>query len=714
MDSTTKVGIAGTLHTRAAIVPSSFNAEQRTVEVTWTTGARGLRRSLRGSYYEELEVSEQACDLSRLNNGAPLLAAHDGFELGAVLGVVERAWIDKGIGHATVRFSKRTEVEPVLSDVRDGILRHISVGYDVQKYEEVGQHEDVPVYRATRWQPAEISFVPMGFDDAAVVRALSDPSLAVDVPVIRKERSMPEATPAVVTPPKVRGECNCDELDPSDDSEAWEECECDDAERAHAGESKGDRIARMKRNAEKCKARKAARVAKAASGGGSPAPAAAVVTPPAIDPVKAERDRVVEIQRMVRAHRLPDELAQRLITDVVLIADARKVVIDELEKRDIAMHGQRETHGQVEAGTDGGDKVLRGVANALLHRINPGANALEAGNPFRGMRLLETARYFFEARGIRTAGWGPLELASAALGLTARAVSHTISDYPSVLADVANKSLRQAYMEAPQTFGPISRRVSLNDFKNRNVVQLGEAPTLDKVLEGAEFTRGTIGNGKETYALSTYGKVFAITRQALINDDLDAFSRVPMLFGRSARNLESDLAWKQITSNPTMATDSVALFHATHSNLTGSGTVISVTSMGVARSAMRKQKGLDGVMRMNLQPKYLIVPTALETVADQLVSTALLAQQTSNVNVFSGRLTVITEPRLDDDSATAWYVAADPGQIDIIECGYLDGQDGPFVETRIGFEVDGLEIKARHDFAAKVLDFRGLYKNPGA
>src|SRR6185503_5900894 len=129
---------------------------------------------------------------------------------------------------------------------------------------------------------------------------------------------------------------------------------------------------------------------------------------------------------------------------------------------------------------------------------------------------------------------------------------HTTSDFANLLADVANKTLRQAYEEAPQTFKTISLQVSLPDFKPSNRVQIGDAPALLEVKEHGEFSRGTIGDGKEVYQLATFGRIFAITRQALINDDTDAFSRVATMFGRAARNLESDLVWVTITSNPTM------------------------------------------------------------------------------------------------------------------------------------------------------------------
>jgi hypothetical protein len=291
---------------------------------------------------------------------------------------------------------------------------------------------------------------------------------------------------------------------------------------------------------------------------------------------------------------------------------------------------------------------------------------------------------------------------------------HTTSDFANLLADVANKTLRQAYEEAPQTWGPISRRTTLPDFKPVKRLQLGEAPALVEVGEHGEFTFGTIGEGKEQFQLLTYGRRFAITRKALINDDTDAFSRVPTLFGRSARNLESDLVWAQITGNPVMG-DGVVLFHtASHFNLSSSSDAISVAAIGAGRAALRVQKGVDLVTLLNLFPLFLIVPAGKETIADQFVSQNLMASQSSNVNPFAGRLKVIAEPRLDVNSATAWYLSADPSQIDIMEHAYLEGEEGPMVESRVGWEVDGLEVKCREDFAAKVIDYRGLWKNPGA
>jgi hypothetical protein len=235
-----------------------------------------------------------------------------------------------------------------------------------------------------------------------------------------------------------------------------------------------------------------------------------------------------------------------------------------------------------------------------------------------------------------------------------------------------------------------------------------------KVNEGGEFKRGTLAEGRESYRVETYGRVVAVTRQVLINDDLDAFTCIPAMYGTAIATLESDVVWGIILANAAMS-DSIALFHQNHGNLANPATALSVTAIGAARAAMARQTGLDRKTILNVRPAYLIVPASLELAAEQLVAQNLVPAQTGNVVPSSIRtLTPISEPRLDAASLTAWYLAANPGQIDTIEYAYLEGQQGATIETRNGFDVDGVEIKCRLDFGAKAIDWRGLYRNPGA
>jgi hypothetical protein len=74
---------------------------------------------------------------------------------------------------------------------------------------------------------------------------------------------------------------------------------------------------------------------------------------------------------------------------------------------------------------------------------------------------------------------------------------------------------------------------------------------------------------------------------------------------------------------------------------------------------------------------------------------------------YNQALNVIVEPRIID---SRWFLAAKPGMVDTIEYAFLDGEGELFTEQRIGFDVDGLEIKARMVFGCKAIDYRGLFQ----
>jgi len=426
-----------------------------------------------------------------------------------------------------------------------------------------------------------------------------------------------------------------------------------------------------------------------------------------------ERARIRGIMDGCQAARIPVDMMKRLIDDKVPLVTAQAQILDELRKRGGDERGPQVSHVS-DAHVLVKDNLIHvraGIENSLLHRFHPEQFKLtDTGRNYRGMNLLDVARAYLQARGVRVTDMTKNQIAGEALGLTNRAGMHTTSDFSDLLADVANKTLRAAYAEQPQTWAPLTQRRTLPDYKTAKLLQFGDAPSLLEIKEHGEYTSGTISEGKEIYQLIKYGRKFAITREAIINDDTDAFSRLPMMFGRKSRILESDLVWAQITSNPTMG-DGNALFSAAHGNLETDGDHIDIDSLGRARASLRVQTSLDGSF-LNLSARYILVPTTLETKADQFV-TVIQPQIAGNVNPFQGKLQVIAEPRLDAASATAWYTASSPDQIDMIVVAYLEGEEGPQVESRVGFDVDGVEIKCRLDFGTKVVDWRGFHKDPG-
>ncbi|MBU9710145.1 hypothetical protein KSP24_25055, partial [Paenibacillus sp. AK121] len=431
------------------------------------------------------------------------------------------------------------------------------------------------------------------------------------------------------------------------------------------------------------------------------------------DAIRAgEHRRTADILSLCQRHALPADFGADLSARGVDLDAARSAILDRLASQNPTTRGAETVPAQA-GGPSATDIGFRdALTAALMHRHAPAQNALDGNaREFRGMTLMEMARFSLERRGTNTRGMSKMELAGAALSLRADVGLHSTSDFPSILANVANKTLRQGYDSTPRTFTAWARQVSIPDFKTVQRTQLGGAPDLLKVPESGEFTYGTIGEGKETYALATYGRIIGITRQTIINDDLNAFARIPAAFGASAADLESDLVYSILTGNPTMG-DAVALFHATHGNL-GTAAAISETSLTEAYELYAKQKGLEGRL-IAIQPRYIVVPPGTRAVEARKNVTQTTPAQVSGVNAFANRLEIIEEARLlPAAGAKPWFLAADPSRIDTVEFGYLEGNNGVYTETRNGFEVDGIEIKARHDFAYKAIDWRGLFQNVG-
>ena len=671
----------------AELAPNSVDPNARTVEVIWSAGARVRRASFFGEPYdEELSLDPAHVRLDRLNAGAPFLKVHEVDTLDAVIGSVVpgSARIENGRGIAQVRISERADVEPIWRDIQAGHIRAVSIGYQVHRFDISKPDGGRELWRAVDWTPFEVSAVPVGADPAAGFRAKGEHHDCVlhrrDAPTEKGTSPMTDTSPAAPA-------------EETPETAATEEITMTDA-KPGAAEAQ-TRTAEMRSQP------------KSASQGAAPAATDAPDREAiATRAREAERDRVSTIYDLAGRLNLERGFAEDLVKRGVSVDESRRLILDQVA----AKSDETRTFPHVSVPLGGRDERITrrdAVANALLHRYSPTLFPLEeAARQYRGMTLLELARESLGNSGVNTRGLSRDEVATRAL--------HSTSDFPEILSAVTNKTLRQAYDAYPRTFALFCRQVLATDFKSMHRVQLGEAPQLLEVGESGEFKRGTLGESKESYKVKTYGRVVAITRQTLINDDLDAFTRIPAMYGNSIAQLESDVVWGIITSNPAMA-DGNALFHTTHKNLAGTGAALDVSSVGAARAAMAKQTGLDKKTVLNVRPAFLIVPASLELKAEQLVAQSLVPAATASVVPQSIRtLAPISEPRLDAASETAWYLAASPNQIDTIEYAYLEGQQGAYIETRNGFDVDGVEIKCRLDFGAKAIDWRGLYKNPGA
>ncbi len=442
--------------------------------------------------------------------------------------------------------------------------------------------------------------------------------------------------------------------------------------------------------------------------------------------LKADSTRRKQIVALGKEHKIDAAYVQGLCDRNVTVAMARELCILEQTQRPIKA-GATVTGGQNLALVG----LSEGISDAILLRSGVRVEKPnERANQFRGLPVLGMYRQHLILHGLSEAWhFTPSRLVDL---LSRRrleqaypdvALAMSTSDFTNILLDAINKSLTRAYEDAPTTWDRWARRTTAPDFKTINVVSLSESPDLTARYEGGEFNYVSLGDSKETYVLVEYAGGILLTRRSLINDDLDAFNRIPMLQGLAAARKEEDVAYAIITANANLA-DGGALFNDTvttttggHANHIDSGGAITVTTMAATEKLMMLQKGPKNAARLDLVPVHLLVPVAIKAVAEQFLSSiADPANDKSSavVNPYTNRFQLTVNARLDDDSSTAWYLFADNGQIDTIEVAFLESEQTPVLLQETDFDTDDQKFKVRHTVAAKAIDFRGVVKNDGA
>lgn len=646
---------------------ANIDREQRTADVLLYSGAAVLR----GGFFtevHELEFSLEAghTRLERLRSGLmPVLEEH-GYAhnssmtslLDSVLGVFVGGEITPQGLVCTLRFGKHELAERRWQQVNEGLLGNLSVGAYLHTVKDVTpEGARRKRLRATDWEPFEGSLVAVGADPRATFLSAS---LSIDCEL---ECSM--------TP---------DELN-------------DDPNQA-AATTAGHQVA-----ATAAPVPAPVQAPRATAQGGEEA-------------VLAERQRTADIRAGVRRFDLGDELADRLVAEGLSIEQARARILDELAARaDGFDRGGHTSHQRATVQNRPSPSAeLRGAAvEGLLHRFRGDLfPATERSRPYVTMRLTDLARECLEVGGTRTRGMSGDEVARLAM--------QTSADFPAIVRDAATNSIRRQYQEMPRTWEPITSIGTATDFKPIHRAQLSAAPTLEAVGEAGEIKTGALKDSSESYVVVEHSKIVALTRRAIVNDQIDAFTRVPQLFAAAAARAMSDVAWNRILANAPMS-DGNALFSNNHGNL-GVQVLADETDIAELALKLRQQTGQQGEA-LNLGPAVLIVPPQLELVARKLIAN-LTPAKAGDVNPWAQDLSLVVEPRLGTTtqtppgSAVRWYLAASRSLIDILEVSYLDGVQVPRIESEWSFDVSGLQIKCAHDFGFGVLDWRGIARSDGS
>lgn len=671
----------------AGFLPSSYNAETRTVELDLSVGAAVNR----GYFIEELTISSEAIDLGRVARGlVPLLDTHNRWGIGAILGTIISTRFETVSGKATLvavaRFADTEAGRQAEGMVARGELRGVSMGYDPKAWEVVSIDKDTEIrtWRATSWELLEATLCPVPADPAAGVRSAA----------------LSPGTPGATATPE----------------------EDDEMRRS------------LSLGGMAALALGAARAAFDTNGPGVAASAAAAAAPAVeqrTEPAAPAVAAAPVAQPEVRAAPAPAVGQGTRFSAVEALGFAADAASFGLSARAADLVGMNE-RGEISAETARAT-LLREAGEAQRAATSGAPSAPAAGSAARAGDNSEATREAIvdalSARATRTApseagrqymGYRMLELAALRAGLNPRErdsltilrAAHTTSDFPVILEAVANRVLLARYNNAAPTYREIARRRDLTDFKATKLLRIGDFPTLQKYAEDGEIKSGTINEGSESVTLGSFGRILRLSRQAIVNDDVGAFDDVIGSIGGMISRFENATAYavKALNSgNGPKLSDNVNLFNAAHNNLAGSGAAPDITTLGAARAALRKQKDLDGNV-LNSDARVLLVGPDTETVAQQLTA-QIQPVVAGAVNPFAGKLQVVTDGAI---VGNGWEVYADPNEVPVWSYGYLSDSPGPRVMTHEPFNTDGMAWRVTLDFYFGAIDFRGAYRNPGA
>lgn len=643
----------GTLYRDIRLMSETVDEDKRTVKASLSSETPVKRWGIS----EKLRHDADSVDLSRAADGLPMLWSHNFAE---PIGVVRDVRLEKNRLVGLLEFSRNSRAKDVWQDISDGYLRNMSIGYKVDRWEV---NEDEDEYTGIDWTLLEASVVSIPADQSVGINRGNE------------DNTMPKHDDGkTVTQTGDEGQQTVVNF-----QRAFKDGE-------QAGISTG---------AEQERQRQAAIDSVFALVPDSP------VFRSLRDTAKAEGWDELKTRQQV----------------MQLMGDGVEPLASRASDDVAATPHKRNSGPHITTGADGIDKWRDAAQLSIAVRSglekDPDKIREIRATEFGGFRLSDLARSYLHAIGVKVPGD---QRSLVGLALTRASIGHTTSDFTDILVDAANKSAQVGYTEAPETWRAWCRVLNIPDFKAANFPQMSTFGDLDVVPEGGEYKYGSFSDFKESMTLKTFGKLFSISRQAIINDDLSAFTRVPFHLGRAAARMVGDEAYGVLTANGNMNDGNPLFDDSNHSNQVdaGSGAAPSVTTLNAAFASFGVQTDPAGNV-LNLEPSYLLAPKALEgTVRVLLESANDPAATTMSVpNIYKGRLEGVYEARLDANDAAQWYLATDPNMCETVGVGFLDGVDAPFLEEEETLTVDGMVYKVRIDCVAGALDWRGLFENDG-
>lgn len=674
-------GIDTSLHYRAVPLakaadgtPATLDEKTRSVEIVASTEAPVMTFD-----YDRWELVPEVLLMSGCQvpgtRQVPLLDTHMRYNTASVIGSVRGLEVKGSELVGRAHYSTAPEADGPYLKMTEGHLTDYSVGYRYDKKDAVyipegetgivdGRTFTGPVKVVRKWQVKETSACPIGADEFAKARAATAPHSPH-----AEENDMD---------PKLRTFLEGRGLKKdATEEEAWRFLETLNVRSEPAPAT-------------------------------PPAPAAPAKTEDEIrtEAIRSEQVRITEIRSICGRAGIDEAKITEYITTSANIEDVRKAAFDHVTTQ--TQQGTEKIGFRAQVGTDERDKFRAAGQDALILRAglrHDPAKLAQGALDLRGYSMVEMARECLRMSGQPFGG--------DAMTMVGRAL--TTSDFPTLLGNVANLSLMEGWAMAGETWEQwADGSGSVANFLTHTMARAGETDDLDEVGEEGEYKYGSNSEQAETYQIATYGKLTKISRQAIINDQLGAIADAFARRGEAAARKVGDVAYAVLTANAAMG-DNIALFHADHGNLGTTG-AISETTMAEMVKLLGLQKDINGKRRLNIPLQFILAPKSIEGYAEVFFNSMQFTGDTkasTRANPYAGtKYARVYEPRLDDDSTTAWYGLGPKGKT--VKLFFLNGNRTPYLETKEGWHTDGVEFKTRIDVGAKAVDWRGMAKNAGA
>ena len=437
---------------------------------------------------------------------------------------------------------------------------------------------------------------------------------------------------------------------------------------------------------------------------------------------KKERKRSQGIRQTAKSLGTDDKFTRKHIDAGTSEDEFRKLAVDEYGERDTNAVAVGES--PIVMVEDARDKFARGASDWLITRASLGAKVKAsegvdklAPGEFRGFTLLDLARVSLKHSGVETRGLSKVDVAGKAL--SHRSGMQTTSDFPVLLENTLNRILLASYATVVDTWSRFCAKGSVSDFRPHKRLRMGTFDALDVVNEAGEFTNKAIPDARaESLEAKTRGNIIALTRQAIINDDIGAFSTIANRIGQSARlTIEKDV-YALLALNgglgPVMG-DGKTLFHADHKNI-GSAAALSVDALDADAVVMANQMDDSNNEILDIEPDILVVSRGQRGNALVLNKSEYDVDTSSKKSQVPNKVQGIFRDIVGTQrvSGTRRYMFADPQMVPTIEVAFLDGQETPYLEMKEGWRVDGAEWKCRLDYAVGAIDYKGAVTNSGS